>query len=211
MMSYEMERFIEDFESLKQRFQEMAQKCEIYEAALEAPDTWAVPSVETLDGSFQYIPYQLEGLAEIIIDLSKVLSDDPDFKHSRQPIRPMSFVEIGCGLARNLNIMRHQTMLPFSKTVGFDIVPEYIDAARVLYGLDEDVFVHDAMTFDYGGFDLLLFYRPFSDDKLEARFEEYLMDSVKPGAVIIGLNVERMEKSRKVAAIGTSGALYKKL
>ncbi|MEW9919899.1 hypothetical protein AB2B41_09805 [Marimonas sp. MJW-29] len=208
--SYEMERFIEDLDDIRKRYLEMLTRCEIMTAALEAPDQWAVPTIEGAEGLFQYIPYDLGGLIEIIQELATVLPDDPDFKHSQQPIRPLSLVEIGCGIGRNLNIFRNQQALPIVKAVGFDIVPEYIEVAQRIYGLGEDVFVNDAMDFDYRGFDLI-FYRPFSDDKMQRDFEEYLIDGVKPGAIIIGLNTERLQSSRKVRELDPSGNCYKKL
>lgn len=211
MRSYETEQFIEDLKSIETRYLEMMRKCEIFKAALEAPDTWAVPEVESAEGQFQYIPYDLDGLADILLDLSVVLPDDPDFRHSRQPIRPLTLVEIGCGIGRNLSLFRTQKLIPIVKAVGFDIVPEYIETAQRIYGLGEDAFVDDAMKFDYSGFDLLFFYRPFSDDDMQIAFEELLMDSAKPGAIIIGLNTERMQSSRKVVEVGTNGSCYKKL
>lgn len=210
-LTYEAERALDGLEEMKRAYLTALQRCAIYEAALEAPDNWAVADVESADGAFTYIPYQIEGFADVLIELSRLLPDDPDFKHSRQPIRPLSFVEIGCGIGRNVNIVKSQTTLPIAKAVGFDIVPEYIETAQKIYDLGEDVFVQDAMTFDYGGYDLIFFYRPFSDDKLERKFENYLIDSVKTGAIIIGMTVERLDSSRKVAQIGDSGSLYKKL
>ena len=211
MMIYELQRFAEDTASLNARYGEMVERCQIYEAALSAPDSWAVPVAENADGAYQYIPCPLETLAEILVDLNRHLPEDPDFRHSRQPIRPLSFLEIGCGIGRNLNLVGHQKLVPVSKAVGFDIIPAYIEVAQRLYGLGENVFVQDAMTFDYGGFDLVFFYRPFSDDDLETAFEKYLLDSVKPGAVIIGMNAEHLDGSRRVARFGDSGKLFKKL
>ena len=67
------------------------------------------------------------------------------------------------------------------------------------------------MTFDYGGFDLVFFYRPFSEGDLERKFEEYLIDSIKTGSIIMGLTDEMLDESRRLAAVGHSGTLYKKL
>lgn len=211
MISYEEERFVDNLDQLKQSYIDVARRCAVYETALEAVDTWAVPAIDGTDGQFQYIPYQIGSLVDAITELAMLLPDDPDFKHSHQPLRPMSFVEIGCGIGRNLNLVKHQALLPLVKAVGFDIVPEYIETAQRIFGLGEDVFVQDAMTFTYSGFDLIFFYRPFSDDALEAAFEDYLMDNAKPGAIIIGANTEIMHNSRKVAPIGEAGTLFKKL
>ena len=210
-LEFEDERFLESIAEIKERYLKLVRKCEIYEAALEGPDEWAVPDIHSDEGQFHYIPYNLSDLADTILELAKILPEDPDFKHSRQPIRPVSFVEVGCGIGRNVNLMQRQQDVPITKAVGFDIVPEYIETARRIYGLDEDVFVQDAMTFDYGGFDLIFFYRPFSDDKLEVKFENHLIDSAKTGAVIIAMSNERFSKSRKVAEIGEAGTIYKKL
>ncbi|KIN75253.1 Methyltransferase type 11 [Sulfitobacter noctilucae] len=211
MISFDDERFIEDLSEIQKRYLNLSRRCEMYRAALESPDKWAVPNIETKDGQFQYIPFDLEGLADIFMDLADTLPDDPDFSHSRQPIRPLSLVEVGCGIGRNLNLFRSQEMIPLSKIVGFDIVPEYIDVARRIYGFGNNAFVQDAMTFEYTGFDLIFFYRPFSDDALEAAFEEKLMASAKPGSVILGLNTETLHTSRLVAEFGTTGNCYKKL
>ena len=210
-MNFEEEQFIRELDGIRERFFEMIQKCEAYEAAIEAPDRWAIPEVEVDDGSYHYIPYQLDGVVELLLELAKILPDDPDFRHSHQPIRPLSLVEVGCGIGRNLNLFTHQQIIPLTKAVGFDIVPEYVETAKTLYGLGEEVFVQDAMTFDYKGFDIIFFYRPFSDEKLEAEFEEYLLEHTKPGAIIIGLNVERLDSSRMVASVGRSGSCYKRL
>ena len=210
-MSYEAEQFIENFEDIRKAYMNMIRRCEIYQAALESADNWGVPDADTADGSFHYIPCLLSEFSDLIVELAEILPDDPDFKHSRQPIRPLTFVEVGCGIGRNLNMMRSQQLLPVAKAVGFDIVPEYIETARQHHGFGENVFVQDAMTFDYGGFDLVFFYRPFSDGDMERKFEEYLIDSVKTGAIIMGMTIEILDESRKVSPIGHSGTLYKKL
>ena len=210
-MSYEAEQFIESFDDIRQAYLNMIRKCEIYESALEAADGWSVPTAETTEGSFAYIPCLLSEFSDLIVELAEVLPDDPDFRHSRQPIRPLTFVEVGCGIGRNLNMMRAQGLVPIAKAVGFDVIPDYVETARRLHGFGENVFVQDAMTFDYAGFDLVFFYRPFSDGAMQIAFEEHLMDSVKPGAIIIGLTVEVLDSSRRVVQVGTSGSLYKKL
>ncbi|MFK7838447.1 MAG: hypothetical protein AB8B60_19735 [Sulfitobacter sp.] len=211
MLSYDDERFLDDLEDIKKRYLMLQKKCEIYESALEGHDDWAVPDADGSEGSFLYIPYQLGGLAETLIELSRAMPDDPDFKHSQQPIRPLTFCEIGCGIGRNVNLVKRQEVLPVSKAVGFDIIPEYVETAQKLYGLGEDVFVHDAMTFDYSGFDLLFFYRPFVDDKLQIKFEKHLIESMKTGAILIGMSAEQLEKSRKLAPVGEVSDCYKKL
>lgn len=211
MISYEAEQFVESLDDIRKGYLSLLRKCEVYEAALEAADTWAVPDADLPDGSFHYIPYQLGNFADMILELAEYLPDDPDFKHSRQPVRPLTFVEVGCGIGRNLNIIRAQPLVPIAKAMGFDIVPQYIEVARQLYGLGENVFVDDALTFDYGGFDLIFFYRPFSEGDLEKKFEEHLIDSAKSGAVIIGMSVELLDNSRRVVEIGASGTLFKKL
>lgn len=211
MLPYEAEQFLENLTDMKEKYLALLQKCEVYEAALERADGWAVPDTEEVPGSFHYIPYQLGGLVETLIDLAKLLPDDPDYRHSNQPIRPLTFVEVGCGIGRNLNLVRAQNLLPIAKSVGFDIVPEYVETAQKLFGLGKDVFVNDAMTFDYAPYDLIFFYRPFSEGELERKFEEYLIESAKSGAIIIGMSVEELDNSRRVMELGDSGCLFKVL
>lgn len=211
MRDFETERFVEEIDDLKKQFLNLAEKCRIYEAALSAPDKWAVPGIEEGEGRYAYIPIFMDNFADILVELDRALADDPDFRHSNSRYRPFSVIEIGCGIGRNLNILKHQELLPVAKAVGFDVVPEYVEVARVLYGFGDEVFVGDCMEQDYAGFDVMFFYRPFSDDDMETAFEKHLLSSAKTGSVIVGVSSVWLEHSRETMPLGESNQIYKKL
>lgn len=211
MQEFEIERFVEEIDDLKKQFLELAEKCRLYETALSAPDKWAVPSIDEGEGRYAYIPIFMDSFVEMLVELDRVLADDPDFRHSNSRYRPFSVIEIGCGIGRNLNVLKHQELLPVAKAVGFDVVPDYIKVAQQLYGFGEEVFVGDCMEQDYSGFDVMFFYRPFSDDDMETAFEKYLLSSAKTGSIIVGASSVWLENSRETMPLGDSSQIYKKL
>ena len=48
----------------------------------------------------------------------------------------------------------------------------------------------DAMTFDYSGFDVIYFYRPFRDSTLEAALERRIWRQAKPGAAVLACSAK---------------------
>ena len=97
------------------------------------------------------------------------------------------FLEIGCGVGSKMLVARELFGLDVH---GFDRVPAYIQQARNL-GLD--AVEADALGYDgYGKYDIVWFNRPFRDAKLEFQLEQEVWDSVAPGAVVIGANLEAL-------------------
>ena len=211
MDEYENDRFEESLNELKDQFKEVSTKCKFLLSAVEGVDHWAVPEAIVDEGQYSHVPIPISEFIKWLSELDDYLCNDPDFKHNMKKYRPFSFLEIGCGIGRNLNIVTRQPVLPVAKAVGFDSVRAYIDMARQIHGLGENVFVGDCMDFDYSGFDVVYFYRPFSDENAEKEFEMTLISSMKKGAIVIGASTEYMDKSREMMPIGYSGSMFKKL
>lgn len=144
-------------------------------------------------GSFQYIAYDLGMFLKMILDLKEILALDPHY-HDEDPAsayRPIRFLEVGCGIGRNLFLLKHAKGLNFATVHGIDIVPEYLQEARRLYQLDENVIQADALEFDYTSYDVIYFYRPFEDEAMEMRFEQRIVDQLRPGGYVLnGLGFE---------------------
>lgn len=211
MDEYERERFLTGLEELKTQFVEMSVRSGILQSAVESTDQWGVPDADIPDGQYSYIPISTVDFVKLLVELDTHLQNDADFRHRLQKYRPFSFLEIGCGIGRNLNLVTHQDHLPVAKAVGFDVVDAYIEAAQKIYGLGENVFVGDCMKFDYSGFDVVYFYRPFSDEKAERKFEKYIISGLKKGAIVIGALADTFSKSRELMPVGESGQIFKKL
>ena len=218
-----MDRFedISDDFALSRALEEMAEmmdavtaaqdKNKILRAALTQIGVTSIETVEANKGSYSYIPIDLDEFFDMIFSLEKILREDPDYKHSDRPRRPVSFVEVGCGLGRNLHLLRATDRFSMEKIVGFDITPEYVEAGQRYFDLGEDIFVDDALAFDYGGFDVVYFYRPFSDDKMQRKFEKRLLNTMKTGAYIISSLNESLDKSRQLIPKDDRSRIFKRL
>jgi len=93
----------------------------------------------------------------------------------------LSFIDIGCGIG---NVMLMAELMDFSVYgIEKDQVP--FEIAAKLLG-DELVAQDDIWDFRrFNEFDLIYYFRPFSDKKLQTRFEKLVEDELKPGAILI--------------------------
>ncbi len=97
------------------------------------------------------------------------------------------FLDIGCGFG---NVML------FAEQFGFDVYGIEKDEASLKTALrffeKEQIIPEDITTFkDYGEFDVVYFFCPLT--KGERAFEEFVEDSLKTGAILIG-NYKRSKK-----------------
>ena len=94
------------------------------------------------------------------------------------------FLEVGCGPGSKMILA--DAIFGLS-TRGVERVPEYVKAARQ-QGLI--VTETDALAYDgYGDADLVFFNRAFADQEKELQLEATVYDKMKPGAVVIAVNV----------------------
>lgn len=94
------------------------------------------------------------------------------------------FLDVGSGPGTKM--MLAEEIFDLS-THGIELVPEYVKQARQL-GLT--VTEADALGWDgYGKYDLIFFNRPFFDRDQQAQLEQQVWDGMKPGAVVIGVNL----------------------
>lgn len=167
--------------------------------------------ISPAQGGYSYIPIELGELFEVLFQLEKQLSVDPDYKHNDLPYRPCSFLEVGCGIGRNVYLLGATDRFCFEKVDGFDIVEEYIATGHKYFGLSESIFVDDCLTFDYGGYDIIYYYRPLQDDRMQRRFEDHLVKSCKVGAYIVGCFNIKLEKSRRLIRKDDAGRIWKRV
>ncbi|MEM1431910.1 MAG: class I SAM-dependent methyltransferase [Pseudomonadota bacterium] len=182
---------------------------EVYTRRFErALETLGAPN--TPKGSFAYIPISVDGLIDILVQVREFMEADARFLTEAGAIRPVSFLEVGCGPGRNLDLVRSSQVLPLERVAGFDIVQAYIDIGRDVFAFGEDVFTDDAMSFDYGGWDVIFTYRPFSDDAAEDAFERHLVATADPGAYIISPLKVIMDELPEMDVLDFGGQILRK-
>ena len=208
---FELRRLMEDLDRLQVTMRRLSDQNLILQSAITQVGMHALGDAVVDEGAYNYIPIDLNQFFELMFDLERILTEDPDYAHTDKPHRPCTFLEVGCGIGRNLHVLRATDRFTLEKICGFDLVPNYIEAARRFFDLGEDAFVQDALTFDYGGFDIVYFYRPFSDDTLQKTFEDRLVTTMKRGAYIVASLDAELSNSRSLVAKGNSGLIWKRL
>ncbi|WP_372573033.1 methyltransferase domain-containing protein [Ruegeria jejuensis] len=208
---FDLLRIREDLAELFRIAERANEEKKILAAALNAIGDWSELEIENRDGQFDYIPIDINSFFGLMYDLERALSLDPDYKHSDVLHRPCSFIEVGCGIGRNLHLLRATDKFNFDKIVGFDYSETYVERGRRYFDLGQDIFHDDAMSFDYGSYDIIYFYKPFSEDKLQKKFERHLIETMKPGAYIASFMDVSLDSSRKLIAKGDGHGVWKKL
>jgi SAM-dependent methyltransferase len=161
-------------------------------------------------GHFSYIPLGLEEFTESLVDLEDALVVDKDFADPKQRYRPLKYLEVGCGIGRNLFILLYGSDILIREAKGIEISMEYVIQARQLFNLHEQALHGDAMTHDYRDYDVIYFSRPFSNDRLERKFERRLIDQLKPGGYVIGHLNSLLDTSKDLTPVTPFSKVYKK-
>ncbi len=123
-----------------------------------------------VDGRYTFIPNYLTTFTHQLSEASKLVKGIGSYPGP-------SFVDVGCGIGSKLLIA---SMFGFQPN-GVEIVPEY---ARIAQRAGR-IIVGDALRQSYEAFDVVYFYRPFYDGKLEEKLEKHIIKTAKPGAVIL--------------------------
>ena len=211
MQDHVMLQTLENLEAAVKHVRQLGDKLTIMQAALDAIGMDDADAIPPSQGGFAYIPIEMNELFEVLFALEDILSSDPDYKHSELPHRPLTFVEVGCGIGRNIHLLGATNRFHFEKIDGFDVVEEYIKIGKKHFGEELSIFVEDCMDFDYSGYDVIYFYRPLQDERMQKRFEDFLIKTMKTGAYIIGCFNVKLEKSRRLIRKDDGGRIWKKV
>ena len=190
---------------------QMLEKITLLQAAVNSIANVGLDESDTPETSHGYIPLDLGEFFASLFALERVLINDVDYRHAELRHRPCTFLEVGCGPGRITHLLGCTDRFNFEKIHGFDISEEMIKAGRERYGLGSDLFVADCLTFDYSGYDVVYFYRPLSDEDAETAFETRLIETLKPGALIMGAGQVSLDDNRKVVPKDEQHSIYKVL
>ena len=99
---------------------------------------------------------------------------------------PLKFIDVGCGGGTKVIMASHF----FEQADGLEYNADFVEHARRTINITKvdgcTIFEGDALTFpDYADYDIVYFYRPISDDDLLTQMETNIVNTVKPGTIII--------------------------
>lgn len=146
----------------------------------ELPTGFVLP-----EESHSYIPIALGLYLQQLIRVDEMLTHDPDYFAADAPYRPVSFLEIGCGTGRNLLIAKQSNLLGADRYTGFDLNDTMVRRGQLALGLQDDIFVANALEFDYGPYDVIFSYRPIRAPEVQRQLEERMVATMHPGAYVI--------------------------
>jgi SAM-dependent methyltransferase len=136
---------------------------------------------------------------------ARYLNLDPDSTSSH----PRRFLDVGCGIGNVLLI---------AEQFGFDVYgiekDEYsFPIAAKLIG-EERIVQADIWTYqDYGEYEIIYYYRPFSGREQQLRFEKLIEDTMREGAVLIAnhKNSNAIDQDRRFEKISPSLPIWRKI
>lgn len=188
-----------------------AERLRILEAALTQVASVDQTAEEVPEVSYSYIAIGLDDFFGAMNDLETALRADPDFHDPDLAHRRIRFLEAGCGSGRNLFLLGATDRYEIAQLRGFDISPLLVAHGHLVFGFSDEISVGDCMAHDYSAYDVVYFYRPFSDSAAQEAFEAYLVDRMRPGAYVIGCSNLSFMEDRRLIAKCENDRIYKKL
>jgi SAM-dependent methyltransferase len=141
--------------------------------------------------SYPFIPMQHTRLIETLVSLRERLRDMKSWSGNRKRSGKKLFLDAGCGPGNVMVTARAAGLCDAYH--GIEFFDETFKKAQAWLGINErgnntyKLFQEDILKFNhYGKYDIIYFYCPFSDHRLQRRFEERLEDEMKVGAILIG-------------------------
>lgn len=162
------------------------------------------------DGAYDYIPLDVPGFLSLLVQLDRLLADDGDYAADGQRYRPVSFLEVGCGPGRNLLLAQESGLVSCRDFVGFDINPVQVALGKRAFGLDHELQVADAMTFDFGAYDVVFSFRPFSDNQMQSALEAHIARSMRPNAYLLAPLSQDLSQYRELTPAPGASDIWKK-
>lgn len=202
---------LDNLENGRAGLERIFRKYSILTAAYEEIDAGLPIETEVPDGSFGYTAVSISGFLDLMLELESCLARDRDYQDEEFHYMPISLLDAGCGTGRNLHLLSSSGAFPRIDAKGIDIIGAYIAHGERVYGLKGKMEQADCLKFDYSSFDVVYFYRPFSDDKQEEHFETKLIKCLKPGAYIAAPLALSLDDSHRLVSRGESGQIWKKL
>ena len=179
------------------------------QAGAMPPDT--AREYRVAEGAYGYIPMDVTDFLSLLARLDEVLVEDADYASPGERYRPVSLIEVGCGPGRNLVIARESKLVNWGEIAGFEIDPDQVELGRRAFGLTRELQVADAMRFDYGSYDVVYSFRPFSDLGLLSALEAHIAGSMRQNAYLLAPMSHDLGLYRELVPVCGVRDLWKKV
>jgi len=174
------------------------------------PDVGAEDRYQVTDGAYDYIPLDISAFLSLLIDVDSLLSNDVDYADNTNRYRPVSFLEVGAGTGRNLVLAKTSQLVLLRDLQGFDINPDLIKSGLKTLGPEVKLHVDDALTFDYGSYDVIYSYRPMQDNKMQAVLETHMARSMRMTAYLLAPTAHDLYLCPELTPMLVSPHIWKK-
>lgn len=179
-------------------------------------DTARFEAAKIKVGQYRYIPLDQNTFHQQLQEVIKL------FPYIRDWDKNPKFIDVGCGIGSKVFLAQQRGFTAY----GIEITPKYVEIARKLVAIrcstglllehgDEKaaarIFQGDAIEHSYKDYDVIYFYCPLSDHKLEAKLEARIRDTAKSGAFVIAnnFNHSKWSSDKRFRPIGSEGQLVK--
>jgi SAM-dependent methyltransferase len=168
--------------------------------------------------SYPFIPQTHTRLIHTFYALRERLRHVKGWTGNRKDFRNRKFLDAGCGTGNVLVTARACGLA--AQFHGIEYFDETFKRAQEWLGVARrnsnayKVFKDDILTFNkYREYDIIYYYCPFSDGDMQRRFEEYLEDEMKVGAVLIAFlkqspSICEDNRFERIEGIPTADCVY---
>jgi hypothetical protein len=175
---------------------------------------------------YDFIPYNISSIVTIFGYLNRGNIETINGNKVNLKRRPnIKFLDVGCGIGNIMLLAMTKLENIICNFHGIEYDRFYADICRTLTGADIDpyslvkVFNRDALDFEhYGDYDIIYFYCPFINPKLQHKLEKKIESQMKVGCIYIPMlkrnmsirNSEEFEML-KTSHLFTSEPMYVKV
>ncbi|MFC4671445.1 hypothetical protein ACFO5X_23025 [Seohaeicola nanhaiensis] len=152
------------------------------EAGMPDPDS---EDYVLMKGAYDYIPFDVNRFLDLLGRLDTILSLDAAYADPRLRYRPVRFLEAGAGPGRNMMLLKASQLMLIESVAGIDLNGLQVSNGQVAFGLEDSLFVADALAFDYAPYDVIFSYRLFRDDAMQAQLEAQVVATMRVGAYLL--------------------------
>jgi len=143
-------------------------------------------------GAYPFIPLPFSIFCAHLSQAKEVFQDS----HGTIPI--IKFLDIGCGPGTKILLAREMGF----DSWGLEINEQHKTSAEKLY-IGGRIIWQDGRKFSgYNNFDILYFYRPMFDSKLQAKLQKQIYGTMRVGAVIIAELKQPCSRKEPLSVIG---------
>ena len=146
---------------------------------------------ENNNGSYYFIPNSSYRVIRDFIKIKRELRKSEHWRNKYYKEGGVSFLDAGCGIGNILVLALNSCLC--QKATGLEYFPETLKLGRkflkTYYSyISENATIKKADILKYkkyGDYDIIYFYRPFSDTEKERLFEKRIRDQMKVGSILI--------------------------